>query len=89
MSHTRVLSEPELIDMVISVIDQVTAGQFTALLTPDVPALSAGIVDSLLMAELVEVLDDRLGVRLELAELTYDTADSPRQIAELVAAQLR
>lgn len=89
MSDTRVLSEPELIDAVIGVIDSVTAGQFTALLEPDVPALSAGIIDSLGMAELVEVLDDRLGVRLELAELTYDTADSPRQIAELVAAHLR
>lgn len=89
MIAAHVLSESELVDAVIGVIDHVTAGQFTALLEPDVPALSAGIIDSLVMAELVEVLDDRLGVRLELAELTYDTADSPRQIADLVSAHLR
>jgi acyl carrier protein len=84
MSDTGVLSEPELVDAVIEVIDHVTSGQYTALLEPDVPALSAGIVDSLAMAELIEALRDRFGVRLALEDLTYDTADSPRQIAALV-----
>ena len=87
MSDTRVLSEPELIDAVIEVIDHVTSGQYTALLEPDVPALSAGIIDSLVMAELIEALDERFGVRLALADLTYDTADSPRQIAEIVSSR--
>ena len=89
VNDTRVLSEPELIDVVIEVIDHVTSAQYTALLGPDVPVLSAGIVDSLVMAELLEVLDERLGVRLALADLTYDTADSPRQIAELVTGHQR
>ena len=36
---------------------------------------------------LIEALDERFGVRLALADLTYDTADSPRQIAELVSSR--
>ena len=79
--------EQEVLEVLRTLVDQITGGQYRSILTADLPLLSSGIVDSLALVELVDAIDERFGCRISEGDLSYDIADSLRQLAGLVTLQ--
>jgi len=79
------VDDAQAITVLGDLVDRITSGQYRDIIGPDVPLLSSGIVDSLALVDLVEGISERFGVRLAEADLGYDTADTLRQLATLVA----
>jgi acyl carrier protein len=51
--------------------------------------LATGIIDSFGVAEVIALLEERYGVRLPVEEIGVDTADTPEDLAALIAAHAR
>ena len=54
----------------------------------DAPLVSTGVIDSFGLVDLSLFVENEFGVRLDAAELGAGRADTPREIAELVASKL-
>jgi acyl carrier protein len=49
------------------------------------PLLSSGVIDSLGIAELGEILSSAFSVHISIDQLGFDNADTPEQLAEIVS----
>lgn len=80
----RVADAPVAVGDVITLLEPFAGGEA---LEPDTPMLSTGIIDSFGVAEVIQLLEDRYGVRIPVEQLGVDTADTPRDLAALIASR--
>jgi len=57
-------------------------------LTPDLPLLESGLIDSATMVNILLELESRLGLQLDAADLSFDHFQSCRVLAEVFSARL-
>ncbi len=74
----------EQIQQVVDVVKAVVPNLFITI-DVDTPLLSTGIVDSLSLSELSDELSRRFDVDLDARELVVDKANTPRDMANLIA----
>lgn len=57
----------------------------TDVIGEDMPLLSSGVIDSMGIAELGQLLSDAFGVDVSIDQLGFDNADTPAQLAVIVS----
>lgn len=70
------------------VVEHFLGGDATAVLLPETPLVSGGILDSLGVLELVSFLERTFAIELEAHEVTRDRFDSLADIEALVLSKL-
>lgn len=71
---------------------QIVAQMISALIGMDVPSMelnliSEGMIDSLVLVQLVLGIEERFGVQIALDDLEFENFESVRSIADLVSAK--
>lgn len=74
------------VDELIALLEPLANGEK---LSADTSMLATGIIDSFGVAEVIALLEERYGVRLPVEEIGVDTADTPEDLAALIAAHAR
>jgi acyl carrier protein len=70
------------------ILDRLLAGEDPNRLTPTTPLISAGILDSMGLIELVAFLEEKFGVRIEAHEVDPANFDTLAAIDALVQRKL-
>ncbi len=71
------------------IIEEFLPGENPDNLTPDLPLISGGILDSIATLKLVLFLEEKFGVVLEAHEADKEHLDTIRSIVGLLEAKLR
>lgn len=79
------MSRPVTVPEVLAVLAPLVRGGEA--IAADTRLLSTGLIDSFTVAELLGALEERFGVSLELEDLGVDVADTPAQIARVLASR--